>query len=584
MTDQQMSLDSFTTNAIIEACRGLKGRRLAAIAQELAERHEISVKTVYALTRGVRPGRKARADAGKRSAAVLENEGLLLVAHAVAERHVTVEEAVAFAELNGFEIPWSISSVRRWLREHGLTLRQVQRKVSRTPHRRFEGAYPGHSIQVDFSTVQETWLDTETLRTMRIKGVDDNHPNTNPKQRKVWKFVALDDYSRRVWVRFYAPPSGHPSSVEVIDFLLMIFAESGVPENLYTDRDGLLLCEHLKRFFALLNPDFKLALDDEMKSLHRAHAPGNPRATGKVENTHKYIELKWERQIGLLEKLPTLDELNDTFAANIMAEKNWAVHGTTGEKPMLRWRRSFEPRRIPSADSMALLKGKEFSGKKAITVSGRLTLTVPGEGEYQLPLRAPFVDWVGHKVAVVFARDSAFFWVIGLDGKGHEITKQDPLVGTFGEAYVGIEDTTQQTSLKALKTKMKERKKAAKESGAEPLRVRAFEAPTQEPAALVMPRPVETITDLPLMVGPAPEPMPVAPVVVNDFRLPETTFGKWEAIERLQADELLPTPLTESDAAWIDRVFADRERITEPALRTALAERHAPTTAKLRIA
>lgn len=578
-----MSLDSFTTTAIIEACRGLKGRRLAAVAREVAERHGVSVKTVYALTRDVRPGRKERKDAGKRSAAVLENEGLLLIAHCVAEKHLTVYEAILFAERNGFEIPWSVSSVRRWLREHGLTLRQVQKRVAKTPHRRFEGSYPGHVIQVDFSTVQETWIDTETLRTMRIKGVDDNHPNTNPKQRKVWKFVAIDDFSRRVWVRFYAPPSGHPSSVEVIDFLLMIFAESGVPEYLYTDRDGLLLCEHLKRFFALVNPEFKLTLDDEMKSLHRAHAPGNPRATGKVENAHKYIELKWERQIGLLDKLPTLDELNDTFAANIMAEKNWAVHGTTGEKPMLRWRRSFEPRRIPDENTIALLKGKEFSGKRALSVTGRLTVNVPGEGEFQLPLRAPFVDWVGHKVAVVFSRDAAHFWVVGHDGKGHEIVKQAPAVGTFGEAYVGIEDTTQQTSLKTLKAKMKERKKAAKESGAEPLRVRAFEAPTQESAALVMPRPVEPITDLPLMVGAAPVasvPTPSLPIA-NELRVVEATYGKWQAVEWFQAEEKLPVPLTEEDAAWIDVVFADRERLTETELRDALAARQAPKPAKL---
>jgi hypothetical protein len=126
MTNQV--LGQLAIEEIREAMRGLRGPVAKYEAERIAAFYDISVSRIYDITRDLRPRRKRRADTGKRAAGLLESEGLRFAAELVALKKVDAKFALERARAEGYEIPVSLATFRRYLREHHISRSQLQRR------------------------------------------------------------------------------------------------------------------------------------------------------------------------------------------------------------------------------------------------------------------------------------------------------------------------------------------------------------------------------------------------------------------------------------------------------------------------
>ncbi|HYE72579.1 MAG TPA: hypothetical protein VEF04_04575, partial [Blastocatellia bacterium] len=110
-------LDNISREEIRRAVEGLSQPMLKATVKELAERYEVSEKSIYAMTKDLRPQRKKRTDAGKRKADLLEDDGLKFAAMLVTNTHCRPEDALETARINGHEIKVSLATFQKYLRE-----------------------------------------------------------------------------------------------------------------------------------------------------------------------------------------------------------------------------------------------------------------------------------------------------------------------------------------------------------------------------------------------------------------------------------------------------------------------------------
>ena len=148
-------LDEIAREEIRAAMTGLRGKRASAEAARLSEQYGVSGDTIYVLTKDLRPGRKARADKGKRTASLTEHEGLRHAAELVADLHVAPFLALENARLNGLDVPVSETTFNRYVKERGIS--RTQRIKARRPHRRFEEDAPGKRFHYDDSGLKKRW-------------------------------------------------------------------------------------------------------------------------------------------------------------------------------------------------------------------------------------------------------------------------------------------------------------------------------------------------------------------------------------------------------------------------------------------
>lgn len=116
MANQQ--LGNLAIEEIREAMRDLRGPVAKYMATQLAARYECSVSRIYDITRDLRPRRKTRADKGRRTAGLLEHDSLRFAAELVVLNHIDPAVALETVRLNGYEVPISLGTFRRYLREH----------------------------------------------------------------------------------------------------------------------------------------------------------------------------------------------------------------------------------------------------------------------------------------------------------------------------------------------------------------------------------------------------------------------------------------------------------------------------------
>lgn len=105
---------------IREAMYGLRGPAAKRTAESLAKHYGISASRVYDITRDLRPRRKSRSDKGDRAADLLNHGGLRRAAELVVNEHADAVSALEQARHEGFDIPVSLGTFRRYLRERGL--------------------------------------------------------------------------------------------------------------------------------------------------------------------------------------------------------------------------------------------------------------------------------------------------------------------------------------------------------------------------------------------------------------------------------------------------------------------------------
>ena len=548
------NLDSLKQEEIRTALTGLKGKALADAARRFSTLYNISIQTIYRITEDLRPQRKTRTDKGKRRADLLNHPGLALAAELVVTRNLDPDLALETAKANGHEIPVSLGTTQRYLREHGISRRQRNQNVR--AFRRWEAKAPCEIFQFDISGVKERWFDLTTRKILHVssKDVNDNHPNRNPNRVKVWKFTLIDDFSRRRFFRFY--PISKPTSIEVIDFLLDAFRAMGVPKTLYTDNDVIIISKRMRRAEAILQKAFEESGGFRLLQ-HTAH---NAQATGKVERSHQVIE-KFEKLIGVKFRTPTIEALND-FCAQVCEALDWQAHSTTGEKPMLRWQSQNIALRMPPSETLdAAFKCEEFTRK----LNADVTISYKVES-YQLPRKRPFVDWIGQTLTIIWpAGEADWFTVIGVDGVEYEISRTTASADAAGE-FKQAEETTRQQTMKLLGERAKERKDAYKELGEE-LIVPGFDVPlesNEQQRPTMMPKPT------------IPMPLEHLPAAQTDAVTKYLTF--WPAFRALVDEGALENDT--ADKEFLRAVFNGRDEITDTEIRAALQTRSAaqPTT------
>lgn len=547
----KVTLGRLAHQEIISSMQGLKGSQAKAEAARLADHFGVSVSRVYEVTKAVRPARASRADKGRRRADLLEDPALLLATEQIVTKNLDPDLALELAAANGHAVPVKLGTFRRYLRETGLNRRAL--RSGRRAYRSFEASAPGDIFQVDFSGVKERWVDIKTRRILYVDTleVSKNHPNTNPTRRPLWKFTLKDDHSRYLFVRFFDCP--RPTSVYAIEFLLEGFRHMGIPRMLYADNDSILRSARMNRAASILDRYFVGQGGFRVEQ----HKAGNPQATGKVEAGHLLVE-KFEKLIGCADaEQLTLARLND-FAADFCDRYNWQECRATGEKPALRFRNTTTPLRVPPP---AVLDSAFKADERQHRVAGNLVVSYDGV-QYQLPRKAPFVDWVGQTVTVVWPPEADYFVVVH-EGNEYEIERKVARADEAGEFKAPAESRAQK-AVKRVRASAAERRRAHREQGTHTV-VPGIHVPLAKSGArpAVMPR--QRLETDPLLLA------ALTPGVV-----PPSMGGRlityWDALTLFIEEELLTS--SEADKKWLKAVFNGRDEVLDTELR-AEVEGHA---------
>ena len=414
-------LGEYAVNEIRECIkRCTDSGQISAEAERLSIHFGISKSRVYDLTRDVRGKRKTRSDKGSRTADLMSHPVLKQIAAWCVGFNITPEEAFDQARLRGLEIPVELPTFIRYMNENGLNKKAL--KNSRTAHRSFEAGKPGEMFQFDISGTKQRWFDTKTRKIITISSleVSENHPNTKKNRVRVWRFKLIDDYSRRVFTKYY--PVDKPNSSHVIDFLLQAYTEMGVPETLFCDNDAII--KFGRNVEATNTLDKSLTDSGGYKLIH--HLPGNARATGKIERQHQESE-KSEKLIGLYlaeGRTLTIEDLQK-FAAEKDLQYNNTRHRTTGETPLHRWNSKIH---ITRKIDYEVLKSAFLADRFEINLKGNLSFDLKGI-TYQLPSDQCFQDLfeqqqnTKQKLQVIFAEHTDFFTLVDFDLNEYDIPK-----------------------------------------------------------------------------------------------------------------------------------------------------------------
>lgn len=151
------------------------------------------------------------------------------------------------------------------------------------------------------------------------------HPTLPNKRRLAYLIAFIDDYSRLI-------THGEFFFEENVLSLEQVFKKAilkhGIPEKLYVDNGAIYASNHLKSICARLET-------------HLIHAkPYRPQGKGKIERFFNYVDRSFKPEAYLLIELgtlTTLDELNQYFWAWLEKAYQTRVHGTTKEKPRVRF-------------------------------------------------------------------------------------------------------------------------------------------------------------------------------------------------------------------------------------------------------
>lgn len=557
---------------ISAALAGLSGARARAVAKTLAARYNVSVSRIYHVSRAVRPKRKTRADKGKRNADLLKDEGLKFAAERVVVNKLQPDDACKIARANGFAIPVSDGTFKRYLRERNLNRQRLRH--GRNPHRRWEAANPLDLFQFDISGLKERWIDVTTRRILHVTPltVSKNHPNKNSNLVKLWKFGLVDDHSRLRYIRFVA--CDKPRAVDVIDFLWEAFRELGIPLILYTDNDAIIVCRRMRRAASILDRSFA----DTGGFRLVQHDPGNPQATGKVEVGHRIFE-RFEAWIGLKRETPSLDTLN-RFIKEACLDYNWRPHRETGMPPIIRFRSgSFAMRVPPPALLNDAFKADDFD----VAVRSDLTFSFQSQ-RYQLPrttkihsLPNPFLSIAGQrgvKIKIIWPPDADYFVAI-VDNVEYEIPRQLAAFDEQGE-FRSLPETLGQQATKQLEESAAARKRAHKAAGTDivvpgidvPFDTGSIAPPVMTGVELFPRQRIETNPELlaALAAGTVPPSMVVGRLMTL-----------WTAAEWLVREGLFEITDSEQiatdDMVWLKSFYAGREEVYDSEIREALAQR-----------
>jgi transposase len=288
--------------------------------------------------------------------------------------------------LDQFDLPATtlLSELRRKGYRGGITIlrdyiRPIKAELTRRVTERFE-TLPGRQAQLD-------WAECGTIE------VDD-------QRRKLYLFVLVLGYSRMLYARF----TTSMKQPMLLRCMKEAFAALGIPTELLVDNMKQAVDEHDPWTGSVKWNATFLAFCDHYGVLPVACPPYWPRVKGKVERGIGYLKTSFLTG----RSFSDLTDLNAQLQAWLDSEANVRVHGTTGARPVDRWReelphlgateavpfwdiRPIEHRQVPT-DCHISYQGTLYSVDPA-AVGQTVVVRAAGEG-----VGAPFTVYLGSQI------------------------------------------------------------------------------------------------------------------------------------------------------------------------------------------
>ncbi len=452
---------------IAAAAHGGKSALVADAAMALGK----SKGTIHRMLAEVRPtrARKQRADSG--STALSEREaqiiaGLLMEAtRRNGKRLYSVEDALEALrandlvkaekiDLDGVVTELSVSTIRRALKLYGLHPDQL---LQPAPVTELRSLHPNHVWQIDASLCVLYYLKPQAdprangLRVMDHKEFNKNKPKNLARVMadRVWSYEISEHTSDWIYVEYVM---GAESGENLCNVLINAMQDRGgadvlhgVPKILMMDPGSAGQGQMAKNLCA--------ALGIEMI----AHAAGNARVTGQVENARNIIERKLEPGLKFhpVNSLAELNELASKWRAHFNATARHSRHGLTRTECWMKIRQD-QLQQAPSID-----------------ICRELATAAPAERLVKPKLRVEFqgMEWdvstvpgliIGQKVLVTrnpWRSDCAQVVQIGEHGREvfHLVARVETdeygfatSAATIGQEFRRAADTPAQTAAKGI--------------------------------------------------------------------------------------------------------------------------------------
>lgn len=452
--------------ALTSAPHAAKGALLAAAQTDLGCSRPTLYRHLEHIT--VKPTRKQRADAGhvlmgredaNKLSALLQSS-----ARKTGKRLMSVGQAADILVANGEISPFvldadsgeltrlSASAMARALRAYGVHPDQLNRP---TPAVELKSLHPNHVWQIDASICVLYYLSTANPKEAGLQVMERNvfykNKPANLKRieaDRVWSYEVTDHYSGSIFVHYVMGAESGTNLAESFIAATQKRANDpfhGVPFILMMDMGSA----NTGGLFANLARRLQVELI--------AHAPGNARATGQVENARNLIERSFESSLRL-RPVRDLADLNTCAYTWSRWYNSTQVHKRHGKARADMWTTiGQEQLRVAPAPEVCLELLTAHPEKRKVNDN----VTITFKGASYCVRTVPGV-MIGEKLAITtnpYVVNAAL--VLLKDADGHELLHSIPLLekdeagfleraNTIGEDFARPADTQLDSNRKAI--------------------------------------------------------------------------------------------------------------------------------------
>ena len=308
-----------------------------ALVQQAARDMGKSKQTIYdrLRARGWSSGRKLRSDRTDSDCPMHE---LYLIAAVINARPRENGKIIATAggminmlrANKEISTPLSNAALIRLLRLRRLDSKTLNQP---SPHTSTQSRHPNHVWQCDSSICVLYYLPgKQGLRAMRADKFNLRKPDMLAKvlHERVLRYCCTDHASGSVFSRYYLSPGENVRTL--FQFLMEAFTKRpndvmhGVPLILELDMASANTSHAVKNLCTQLG----------VRVI--AHAPGNPRANGQVEQSHNMIERGYEARLAFA-NVDSLEALNSDLEVYLADLNNRAIHSRHGNTRSAMWQK-----------------------------------------------------------------------------------------------------------------------------------------------------------------------------------------------------------------------------------------------------
>lgn len=328
---------------------------------------------------GFETGRKTRSDKGKTvvPAEVAEQVGAMvhLATRANGKKTLPISTALEILQADSKAPKVSPATISRVMKQNFCHPSQL---ATPTAHQRVRSLHPNHYWQVDASVCVIFYLPKGGMQVMDEKKFYKNKPHNLKKieNERVIRYVITDHYSGSIYVEYVF---GSESSENLIQVFLNAIQVRGLDEVMHGVPFGIVTDKGCAR-------GLFVNLCDRLDINLVAHATGNSRAKGQVENAQNIVETQFEGRFKFL-NIGSLDELN-------ALAKRWRVdynehkkHSRTKQTRNAVWR-TIKSEQLRKAPPLALCQELVSTTPVERLVRGDLTISHStksyGQHEYSL--------------------------------------------------------------------------------------------------------------------------------------------------------------------------------------------------------